>query len=77
MVMVASGSITSEIVACMETTQLQETSMNTGPLCIDSKSDGPTPASPSGYKGSGLPVKLWETGFHTGTSEPPCPVSQA
>lgn len=51
--------------------------MNTGPLCIGSKSGGPTPASPSGYKGSGLPVKLWEAGFHTGTSEPPCPVSQA
>lgn len=75
--MVASRRVTAEIIACVETTQLQQRSMNIRSLCRGSNSDVVTTTSPSSYKGSGLPVRLSEADFHVDTSENPCPASQA
>lgn len=74
---VASRRVTADIIACVETTQLQQRSMNTRFLCRGSNSDVVTTTSPSSYKGSRLPVRLSEEGFHMDTSENPCPASQA
>lgn len=74
---VASRRVTTDIIACVETTQPQQRSVNTRSLCRGSNSDVVTTTSPSRYKGSRLPVRLSEEGFHMDTSENPCPASQA